>query len=445
MNRLITIAVIIIVVIIIITQTNMFKINMISFFMMKRGLVAPNEFWWNVSDAVVNDLTGVELYYSIKETYPTFYPTNVYGEKMYVVLNVQYLNIILNDSPDTFSVGILKERFFRPFMGMNVGVLSGQVWKDMRKLNENVLDTGKVHRYYSDYISRIKTVLTSENLPTNFDEFLIIAQRLTNGVVFGEFDDVCFKDVHNVFPESNQSNALDLLVKEKDTIKLQSYKSSRHCIRKYITEDTIRKSVVGLMKGNGLAELKIDQVYHFMFPMVSAIVQFVPRMLILIYSHPLTHKKVNREIFEKKSVGFLRKCIMETFRLNSVVTSLFRRLSRDYMFPRGEKFKKDTEFMLLLNPVLRDPARFRDPNLYIPDRWNDKTLNTSPYNIIFGKGPQRCPGEQLIMLLIHQVLTRYITLTNGKNMSLTPNNVIFMKNRNIRYAINPFKIKFKSK
>jgi Cytochrome P450 len=434
---------IMIIAIILLIHTNVFKINMISFLMLKRGLIAPNKFWWEVSDLILEDTTGVELYYSIKKSHPYFYKTNVYGKNMYLVLDVDCINIILDNSPNTFSVGVLKKRFFRPFMNMNVGVLSGDLWKNMRALNEYVLDTNKIHRYYTTFVNRIQTVLVPNNIPTDFTSFLSVAQSLTNSIVFGVFNDECLKSVHKIFPESNQSNVFSLLIKEKDTLTLDLYESSRKCIQKYILDNVDRNSLVDLMGGDGLLELKTDQVYHFVFPMVSAITQFVPRILVLIYTHPSVHLKVNKEIILGQGEGYLHNCIMETFRLNSVVTSLFRHLSTEFTFPNGYRFNKDTEFMLLLNPVLRDPKRFQYPDMYIPERWYDPVLEPSPYNIIFGKGPQKCPGKDLIMLILHKFISRYIILTSGRNINNTPLDVVFMEKNKISYAINPYKIRFK--
>ena len=102
----------------------------------ERGILAPNCIWYKISDLFLNDGAGINLYNDYKEKYGDFAPSTMFNEKIYVVTNVKYIKQILDNSPDTFGVGKLKQQFFRSFMHKNVGVSSGCPWKRRREMNE---------------------------------------------------------------------------------------------------------------------------------------------------------------------------------------------------------------------------------------------------------------------------------------------------------------------
>ena len=62
----ITLAVIIVIIllIMIILNRDMIMINTIAYIGIKRGILSPNEFWWNISD-MLTDPTGIKLFYKI--------------------------------------------------------------------------------------------------------------------------------------------------------------------------------------------------------------------------------------------------------------------------------------------------------------------------------------------------------------------------------------------
>ena len=75
----------------------------------------------------------------------------MFGEKIYLVTNNRYIKDILDHSPNTFSVGNLKKKFFKAFMSKNVGVSTGCPWKKRRYINEMALVTDKLHQYSEKY------------------------------------------------------------------------------------------------------------------------------------------------------------------------------------------------------------------------------------------------------------------------------------------------------
>ena len=73
-----------------------------------RGILAPSCFWYKVSDFILGDGSGIDFYNKYKEKYGDFAPTEMFGEKIYLVTNNKFIKIILDKSPNTFTVGKLK-------------------------------------------------------------------------------------------------------------------------------------------------------------------------------------------------------------------------------------------------------------------------------------------------------------------------------------------------
>ncbi|NIR11881.1 MAG: cytochrome P450, partial [Candidatus Aminicenantes bacterium] len=102
----------------------------------------------------------------------------------------------------------------------------------------------------------------------------------------------------------------------------------------------------------------------------------------------------------------LRAVILETLRLNNPVVTTFRTLDSDYTFSHsGRSFSKGDQFLILNNPVLRDPTFFYEPNRFIPERWVP-SLEGSYYAIMFNQGPQKCPGKDLAIFILGSSLVQ---------------------------------------
>ena len=63
--------------------------------------------------------------------------------------------------------------------------------------------------------------------------------------------------------------------------------------------------------------------------------------------------------------------------------------------------------MILNNPVLREKEFFKNPNRFVPDRWTPD-VEKSYYAISFNKGPQRCPGEKLVLSLASDFVISFL-------------------------------------
>jgi cytochrome P450 len=133
----------------------------------------------------------------------------------------------------------------------------------------------------------------------------------------------------------------------------------------------------------------IDQIPHWVFPIAGLFSVHLPRLLVVLLNHPDEFEKVKKEIQEKRSDNYIRKCILELFRLNNAVNSTFRGLTEPFTFEESDEvFPVGTQFVFFNNPVLRD--LFDHPNEFRPSRW-DTHLEQSYKALMFNQGNQKCP------------------------------------------------------
>ena len=413
------------------------KANWIVFLTVMRGILSPSCFWWTVSDTTTTDTTGVDLYNELS-TQGGVVPLNIAGNTIQVVMDNNLIKEILDHSPDPFGVGRFKYDFFKSFMKKNVGVSEGCPWKRRRALNEQVLDTDQHHQMTNIYNKHIYDLLSSRRqMPKNFSDFSQLGKELSTRIVFGEQH--VYQPLFDMFDAANSFKvvlfgAADVNPKLSDNyyryMKRHIYNPRKGSLISYIADHNLSEDEL------------LDQIPHWVFPINGTIAITVPRLLLMLYNHPQVYRKLCSEI-QRGDNRYLRKCILEMFRLNNPVISTFRTLLRDYSFDNQHnqhnqhKYKKGTQFLILNNPVLRTPEIFPRPNQFIPERWN-RQLEKSYYAIMFNQGPQRCPGKELAITLVSNFITLYLQKTNFVKPNCSPQ----LNTSDIPQMINPCNITF---
>ena len=401
--------IILLVVIFIYLNYDNIRINLLVFLIVNRGLLAPNCFWWNVSSLLLQDSNGVNLFNELKQKYGDKAPINVMGTDMFLIMNIGQIKEILDNSPNTFCVGKLKYNFFRPFMIKNVGVSKGCPWKRRRTLNEDVLFTNYLHKY-ANYYNQVISEILHETIPTNFTHFLQVAKKIISRVVFNK--PIIPAKIFEIF---STANSLDAVLNSHFQLPKQLDAFYRNFIWTEL-QNPQPFSLVSLTQSTNLhKDALIDQVPHWMFPIGGIIHTVSARTLVLLCNHRDIFDKLLQQLQEIDvnnamdihNVYYLRCCILETLRLNNLVTSTFRTLCEDYTFKDGTYLKKDTQLLILNNPILRSPECFDSPNKFIPDRWNEK-LEASYCTLTFNQGPQKCPGKDLSLFLVESLIVHYL-------------------------------------
>ena len=441
MARLSIALLVILVVILIIavgSKTEWFQVNKLILLIYLRGLTFPNRFWWRVSDIVHDDLAGAQLFHSLKDGADPpkiFRPLYLLGHKNYLVLDIDHVKEILDNSPWPFGVGQLKYNFFKSFMPENVGVSTGCPWKMRRAVNEQVLFTDKLH----PLLINIGLFLQKTSLPHNFETFNDLAQKIAMLMVFGEKSSATLDArMFKMFVEANK-----LGIFRQKSPDIPSYQYFVQAVDNSIQQS--QNSMIAIAEQLQLSRHELlQQAPHWLFPINGVLTVSLPRILALLASYPEMMLRVRKELQSVNSLEqlwstpkrstFLRRAIMETLRLNNTVVSLFRTLLVDYTFKKsGIKFDKSTNFLILIAGFLRDPQYFPDPDQFIPDRWLDEELQDSYANLIWSQGPQRCPGKELSINLLElgvwNILTRTSSLTvSGVTRNLNPFSLHFAYN-----------------
>ena len=413
-----------------------------------RGILAPNCTWFRVSDLLMpKDGTGVHLYHKLKQKYGDFAPIQMFGLEVYIVTNTKYIETILRNSPDVFSVGDLKMTFFKSFMEKNVGVSTGCPWRKRRHLNEIALVTDRLHTYAEKYNRDLAEQLPSwvNKSEINYTDLSNLGKTMVGKIVFNR--DPINHDVFKIFPEANTLEAFFNPDFKIDPKTFNNYANILHHAMAHPQPDSLIELCLTVTQDK---EEIFHQIPHFIFPIVGLFVGAIPRLLTLLNNHPKVFEKVIHEInaihpnttvksYEIYHLRYLRKCILETLRLNNPVTTTFRTLTKDYTFDHKYSFEKGTQFLILNNPVLREKEFFEKPNQFIPSRWTPQMEN-SFYAISFNQGPQRCPGKELAIYLVQSFIYNLVKIKHiGKKYAMVSTKI---NTKVIPQILNPCPMKF---
>ena len=423
------------------------KIWFLNRIILERGILAPSCPWYKLSSIFLKDGAGVNLYNDYKEKHGDFAPSKMFNEDIYVVTNVNYIKQILDNSPDTFSVGKLKQQFFQSFMKKNVGVSSGCPWKRRREMNEQALLTDQLHIYsdkYNNDIHRFMEKRWKNKCRLKYKDFVNIGRYMTAKIVFNTTK--MNKDVFNLFSEANTTDAFYPGFK-LDPFVLLNY---NQFLEKHINNPNIHSLIQLCLSMSSDPEEVKHQIPHFIFPLVGLYITTIPRILTLLFNDKNALQKVMREITSIQTfstdqllsnkiyeLSFLRKCILETLRLMNPLITTFRTLTKDYSFDENYHFQKGTQFLILNNPVLREKEFFENPNAFIPDRWT-KDMEHSYYAISFNQGPQRCPAKELVIFLAQSFIYHFVSFNNVENVEVETIDLT-----NVPQIMNPCEIKIK--
>jgi hypothetical protein len=412
------------------------RTQLLNFFVVKRGIITLNCKWYKLSDIFLKDGSGIKLYNDIKKKYnQDFYQTSMFGHKIHLLINSDYIKYIMDNSPYKFSAGILKKNFFNSFMKNNVGISCGCPWKNRRQAVENTLPQSESF-FNHDIDTKIKDLLLNwkNKNKIKFSDFKDISKKITGYVIFGEYElnDIYLKYLKIV---NNTSVLWSFDIKKNFKLKDKFY----NLLNQSLINPKKGSLVFDLLKNKNLNKNEIiDQIPHFIFPIFSLFINTVPRILLLISNHTQVYQKLINLIKLNQEDEYVRKIILEMVRLNNPVNTTFRTVNNNTNF-KNYKIKKGEQILILNNAILREPQIFKKPNLFIPERWNSK-LEQSYKSISFNQGPQSCPGKELSIFLISRFI---INLFKIKNLN-TSSKIISKKinTKNISQSINPCNLEF---
>jgi cytochrome P450 len=426
------IAMICIGVLIIVLNWEMIQINLIVIFTLNRGIISQNCFWWSMND-LLPDATGAEVYKTLKAQ-GRFIKLNVLGERIYLLTDIDDISQLLDLSPDPFGPGKIKKNFFSTFIPKNVGISTGKEWEYRRDYNDKVLETDRLHQYNQAFGSYIEEVFTAAR-PKTFADFTEATRKITSRIIFGtyDYDPILYK----VFKQADSLLSARFNVNTVDPVDLEAY---RTYMRKELESPKPNTLLALANTHHALLPMDsvIDQIPHWVFPIAGLFSVHLPRLLVMLSNHPDELKTVVHEFHDEtqfRRTSYVRKCILELFRLNNAVNSTFRGVTEPFTFDNSDQvFEAGTQFAFFNNSVLRD--LFDRPNQFVPSRWSPE-LEEGSSALMFNQGNQRCPGKELVISLLTQGLGSYLRLNNDSIE--TP---IKVDTNFIPYILNPCTITF---
>jgi cytochrome P450 len=315
-----------------------------------------------------------------------------------------------------------------------VGISTGKEWEYRRDYNDKVLETDRLHQYNRAFGSYIEEVFTASR-PKTFADFTEATRKITSRIIFGTYD--YDPILYTVFKQADSILSARFNVNTVDAADLDAY---RTYMRKEL--DSPKPNTLLSLANTHHALLPtdsvIDQIPHWVFPIAGLFSVHLPRLMVLLANHPTELAKVRHEIREEtqfRRTSYVRKCILELFRLNNAVNSTFRGMTTSFTFDNSDQvFEAGTQFAFFNNSVLRD--LFDRPNQFVPSRWSPE-LEEGSSALMFNQGNQRCPGKELVISLLTQGLTKYLSLNNHSIETNVKLNTEFMP-----YVINPCTITF---
>lgn len=423
------------------------KLWFLNHIILERGILTPSCPWYKISSIFLKDGAGVNLYNDYKEKHGDFAPSKMFNQDIYVVTNVKYIKQILDNSPDTFTVGKLKQQIFHSFMKKNVGVSSGCPWKRRREINEKALLTDQLHVYSEKYNNDIHHFMNKRwknKCILKYKDFVNIGRYMTAKIVFNT--NKMNKDVFNLFSEANTTDTFYPGFK-LDPFVVLNY---NQFLEKHIKNPNVNSLIHLCLSMSSDPEEVKHQIPHFIFPLVGLYITSIPRILTLLFNDKNALQKVMNEITSVQTyhndklvskkiyeLSYLRKCILETLRLMNPLITTFRTLTKDYSFDENYHFQKGTQFLILNNPVLREKEFFDNPNSFNPERWT-KDMEQSYYAISFNQGPQRCPAKELVIFLAQSFIYHFVSLNNVEHIEVETIDIT-----NVPQIMNPCNIKIK--
>lgn len=358
----------------------------------------------------------------------TYIITNNYN---YYIVNPELSKKILNDSPYLFSAGKIKEDFFKKFMPKNLGISKCNTkgkcpWKNRRVFNEKVLGTNKMNPFY-DCISNIVKNNINQPLLT-VDDFKNVSSKIVADSLYGNPNKAEFiENINNKFV--NDSNVMK--TKEYQEYKKDlhlRYESSPKCSLLYYTKLNI----------NDMLDVIDDQIPHWTAPFIFMFNYLIPILLCIIINYKDVHKKllseIKKEDFDINSKNtFLHYCVIEHIRLFNTININMQRTANKTMDYHGMSLKEGDQIFLLFSSILRNKEEFTDPDYFIPERWESKSIESQ--DIVFGVGPQKCVSKNITPVYYKSIIYHLLTQYNYKS--------VFPKlEKKKLYFINPYDIKF---
>jgi hypothetical protein len=415
-------------------------VNLYFLLIIKRGIIYPTKLWWKLNNILMGKHGLTTYYYMLKNKYAPspVIQVQLMNTPLKLIVDINLVHYMLHHSPKIFGPGSLKIAFFEYFMPYNLGISKGINWAHRRIFNESILDTPQIIHYDCALINSIKTIIDQESENHRFEcleDFMVFSKRATSRIVLG----CIYQDIYKLFRYSSDISSLAFpKTGNRDPVLQELINndiSQEYCLL------TVMKNIQGVP-----CDVSIyDQVPHWIFPMNGSLSILLEKMIYFVINHQASKEAIMELCYEPFNLvklithKYLEWNILEVLRLNNPVVTFFREVLKDHLYEsdtHSYNFYQGEQLLVLSSPILKDPIIFTNPHAYIPERWNDPKVQK--YSLIFGMGPQICPGQNIIKLILKIGL--YYVLNKREFKSLN-----YIDLNDVSDMIDPYSIYFTTK
>ncbi|MCH8151462.1 MAG: cytochrome P450 [Planctomycetes bacterium] len=408
-----------------------------------QGTFTKRRFWVGFWTRVHRDPAAVRFVSRLRKKYGCDYLWIRLGiTKSLLVLDPKGIEHILERSPFVYADGKPKRDGMNVFQPNAVTISRGTEWRDRRRFNEAVLDSGQsLHRYASRFLQIIQNEIVPGTGPPptlqSWDDFDDLFARITRQIIFGTAarnDTTITGLLKKMMRESNRAR------KPKKSKYFDEFYSR---IGDYL--DTAEPNTLGALCRQVPSTKRTqveNQIPHWMFAMWETLGTNTVRALALIAAHPRVQEAVRREMAGADltttagidSLKLLEGCVEEAMRLWPTTPILVRETVP--VAELGDEAIPDGTQVLILNSFNhRDRQRYPLADTFAPESWSNGSPN--PLFNHLGSGLQACAGKDLALFIAKAVLA---TLFSGHRYVLVK--PALDPNRPMPHAYNYFHVHF---
>src|SRR5262245_7296178 len=342
-----------------------------------QGLFTRRRFWVALWTKLQVDRFAVRFASRLRRKYQSqYFLTRVNNLKTLVVLDPDSIKYVLANSPFIYADTDSKHRGMSHFQPNALTISRGDEWKERRRFNESVLNTGHApHEYADRFFSVIANATEAMHEAAGsrltWNHFNELFEQVAAGVIFG-------LDPRAGRPAFDQLGAM-----MRESNRVFGLKKSKHFDAFY---DDIR-SQLRSPQGQSLASLCThtpssdvtrveNQIPHWMFAIRETLAINTVRALALIVSNPEKEQRVRDELTwapkltpqAVHNLKYLEGCIQEAMRLWPTTPFIAREVASEDVL-HGATFSPGTQVLILNTFNHRDRESSPDANAFCPEQW----------------------------------------------------------------------------
>ena len=361
-----------------------------------------------------------------------------------LVLDRDGVRRVLDHSPAIYADGRPKREGMRVFQPNAVTISRGDDWRERRRFNEAVLNSGRrLHQYADDVLRIVREELAPVGGPVpplrTWDDFDRLFERITLQVIFGRSarnDTAVTGLLRRMMRESNRP------IRPKKSRHFDAFYGR---IRAYLraAEPGSLAALCGRVPSTERTRVE-NQVPHWMFATWETLGANTVRALALILAHPRAEERVRQELAGSDlttpdgidRLEYLEGCLQEAMRLWPTTPVLVREtVAEDTL--GGAKVPPRTQVLIWNSFNHRDREAYPRADTFSPEAWANG--RPSPLFNHLSSGPQVCAGVDLLLFIAKAVIA---TILHGRRYSLVKPKLD--PNRPLPYAYNYFDVQLAS-